>query len=278
MFRKKYFIGLLILIGSVQVAKSQEIQIGGGGFTTITPNNGDFINKDDNGYIFDVGYNYYLSDHWSIGLGVSYLQGRFAYQELDIKDAYPVIDIEKDALEFRYHADRYFESAKWHSLGIPLTIQYETLGDIRWYFRTGIVPSFVLGKSTAQMQWEGLQTSGYYEQWDAELTGPKFAGFGDWGKVEKEQKVQFKNSYSWTIETGIKGAINRHFLYFGLFANIGLNDMRPEEKQNEHEIAYLGTENEPLKYHNVWAQKRFQNKKLRNVQVGVSVKYGISWK
>ncbi len=278
MGKKIYIITALFILGGYFYSSAQEIQISGGGFTSNHPKGEKLFHNVYEGYTFGVEYHYYLSNHWSVGSGLSYLHGYFSYQDIHPKGAYPATDVEGDPLEFRYRAQLYAESSKWYQLCVPLVVQFETSGDIRWYMQTGLLLGFTLGKSTAQMDWNKLHTSGYYEQWDAELNGPKFVGFGDWGAIEKEQKVKFKNSYSWTIETGIKGLFNRNYLYFGVFANIGLNDLRPKETKSRKAIEYIGSESQPLKYHSVWQQKRFEEKGLRNNLFGLRIRYGIAFK
>ncbi|HLR38079.1 MAG TPA: outer membrane beta-barrel protein [Chitinophagaceae bacterium] len=278
MIKRIYLLSLIALMGLTYGTNAQELQIAGAGFTTNSTHNEELFNNVYEGYIFGVEYHYYFSDHWSIGTGVSYRNGAFSYWENQLKAAYPAKDVEGDPLEFRYHARHYSESEKWHNLRIPLVVQYETAGAIRWYFRTGLLLDLPLGSAKAKMQWNDLHTSGYYEQWDAALTGPKFAGFGNWEKTEEEQEITFKNSYSWTIETGIKGLFGRNYLYFGVFADVGLNSFRPKRSSQASQIEYTGTEETPLKFHNVWQQKRFKNKGLRNILFGLRVRYGIGLK
>ena len=191
-------------------------------------------NKNDmeNGFSIGAGYSYYLSKNWSIGTGaeLQYLEGS-AYLS-SVEDAYTTVDSEGEEFEFRYQVGDFWENQYAYFLNVPLKIQYET-GDItRFYAAAGAKVGFVL-QSEYDTEGSSLTTSGYYAQYDAELSDPKFAGFGDFGTVNTSRKdLGLQTNLVLNLETGVKFMLeNDQALYMGLFVDYGLKDIKPEVDQ-----------------------------------------------
>ncbi|MDT0691138.1 outer membrane beta-barrel protein [Salegentibacter sp. F188] len=195
-------------------------------------------NNMENGLKIGVGYFYYLSDSWSIGTGteLQYIEGS-AYLS-DIEDADTTTDMEGEEFEFRYRAEDFFENQYVYFLNIPLQVQYETKGITRFYAAGGFKAGFVI-QSEYEAEASSLTTSGYYKQYDAELSDPKFAGFGDFGPMQTtKSKLGLKTNFIFNLETGVKFMLeNDKALYMGLFVDYGLNNIRPEQDQ-QNLIAY----------------------------------------
>ncbi|MFZ0490746.1 MAG: outer membrane beta-barrel protein [Salegentibacter sp.] len=191
-------------------------------------------NKNDmeNGFSIGAGYSYYLSKNWSIGTGaeLQYLEGS-AYLS-SVEDAYTTVDSEGEEFEFRYQVGDFWENQYAYFLNVPLKIQYET-GDItRFYAAAGAKVGFVL-QSEYDTEGSSLTTSGYYAQYDAELSDPKFAGFGDFGAIKTSRKdLGLQTNLVLNLETGVKFMLeNDQALYMGLFVDYGLKDIKPEVDQ-----------------------------------------------
>lgn len=228
------------------------------------------------GFLGGIAYSHYLSDQWSIGLGASYETGQFYNEKGSTSGHYDATDMEGEDFEFRYDVDFFSEKDKWKTLNIPLTLQYETKGEQRWYIRTGISYGLMLGNTKARSTYENVQTSGYYEQYDAELTGPEFAGFGDFGNQEKKESIDYKDRFTWLIETGVKQNITgQHYIYMGVFLEMGLNDFSPDQKNDENMIEYRGEENQALAYKNNWDQKTSTDKSFKSYNFGFRIRYGF---
>lgn len=264
----------------VNAAQAQELQIEAGGrFIQQTSNNGFPLATNSEGYSFGLGYSYYLNSNFSIGLGFSFLKADLNYIGNSLKGSYAEEDIEGDTFEFRYKGDYYSETVKQEVLQIPLTIQYETKGIVSWYLRTGVIYGIQTGKSKYKLNWRDLKTSGYYPQWDAELNGPDFIGFGEQESLNRKGTVKLQDSFSWMIETGVKQQLaSNNYMYFGVFFELGLNDIRPEGNTDNEMITFTNNINEPLQYHSVLEQKSYQDKKLTTYMIGLKIKYGFNFK
>ncbi|MDT0642799.1 outer membrane beta-barrel protein [Zunongwangia sp. F363] len=184
----------------------------------------------ENGFGFGAQYAYYLSENWSIGTGagLQYMEG--AAQLSSVADAYATADPEGEAFEFRYQAEDFRENQYAYFLNVPLKVQFET-GDIaRFYAAAGAKMGFVL-KSEYETEASSLATSGYYEQYYAELREPMFAGFGDFGALNTSRSdLGLQTNLILNLETGVKFMLeNDQTLYMGLFVDYGLKDIKPEK-------------------------------------------------
>lgn len=183
----------------------------------------------ENGFGLGAKYAYYFSENWSFGTGaeLQYMQGAIIVP--GIEGAFMTQDSEVDAFEFRYRANNFSESQEVYFLNIPLQVQYESSGMARFYAAAGIKAGLVLNseyRNTAT----SLETSGYYPQYDVELTDPNFAGFGEFGTVNNsDSALDLKTNFVAHLESGVKLMLeNSQSLYMGLFLDYGLNDIKPD--------------------------------------------------
>ena len=99
----------------------------------------------------------------------------------EFTDQYSTVDNEGDDFIFKYSAGSFTEKHWVNMLNIPIRVQYETNGSKnRPYASVGVQFGIPL-KAQYRGAFSNLETSGYYEQWNAELESPAFMGFGSWG-------------------------------------------------------------------------------------------------
>ncbi|NKI27896.1 hypothetical protein HCG49_15140 [Arenibacter sp. 6A1] len=204
-------------------------------------------NKLKNGFGIGTRYAYYFFENWSLGTGAELQFMKGAFSKSNIQGAYMSQDSEDEEFEFRYRAGNFSENQEVYFLNIPFQIQYESLGMTRFYAVAGVKAGFVLASDYQSLS-TSLQTSGYYEQYDAELTEPKFAGFGEFGRVKNSNsELDLKTNIVAHLESGIKLILeNKRSLYMGLFLDYGLNDIKPNpsreriiEYNNQNPTAYV---------------------------------------
>lgn len=193
----------------------------------------DYVDNSRGGSL-GVGYSFYFNPQWAINIGAEYesFKSHLIYSSLQLSS--DAVDIEGESFEYRYHADRYDEEQQLEVINIPLTVQFQTDGETKFYARLGGQASLIMNAeySTSIRR---LATSGYYPQYDAELFGPAFMGFGRYNNVSRNsQDLEFDTSYAAVIEAGVKREIdNIGGLYIGLFCNYGLNTIHEStEKTN----------------------------------------------
>ena len=182
-----------------------------------------------NGLGAGVSYSRYLSENWSLSTGaeVQSFQGNVHYES--ITDSYQTTDIEGEEFEFRYSLQNFSEEQSAYYLNIPLKIQYETTGQIRFFAAGGAKVGFNL-KSEYESEASSIVTSGYYQQYDVELNAPEFMGFGEFEDIDSSKKpLDLNTSYMINLEAGVKFLLqNDRAFYMGLFVDYGLNDLKGE--------------------------------------------------
>jgi len=174
----------------------------------------------------NLGIAYALNDSWSIHSGVGLRSLNNDVSLPDYSGVQNAVDLEGEAFEFRYTLNGYSEDQHYTVISIPFAVQYETTGKTRFYARTGVSYNiFTAGKAEARAN--SITTTGYFEQINAELEGPKFAGFGTFEDIEfAKQDIDINNAVNVTLEFGIKERLaEKHWLYFGFFVETGLNNL-----------------------------------------------------
>lgn len=175
---------------------------------------------------FGLRYAYGLSKQWSLALGIDYQSFASTAVLKELKGSYPTSDYENEEFEFRYTATQLREEQRASLITIPLTIQYETSGSERFYIAAGAKIGLPI-TATYQTRITSLDASGYYAQYDVELFGPEFAGFGNFRRVESSKEdLDLKIAYILTVETGIKQILSKTTsVYLGVYFDYGLNDI-----------------------------------------------------
>lgn len=178
----------------------------------------------------ELGLSYSISNHFSLhsGLGLNYYSLNKKTENYSSSE--DAIDISGDAFEFRYRVSNYNENQELLGLNIPITIQYETQGNTRFYGRTGVEAVIFLSESYESSA-SSLRTSGFFPAINAELTQPLFAGFGSFTNPNfAASDVELKNSFNAILELGVKEKLkNNNALSLGLFAKLGINDLKSNQ-------------------------------------------------
>ncbi len=200
-----------------------------GGQMTLTDLQSDSGNMNSNvefGGGLLLGISYALNDNWSIhsGAGLTYLRTGNTFASY--QDAVDTRDLENEPFEFRYRLEGYSEQQRSMMLSVPVAVQYESSGtQTRFYSKVGASVNLFTG-ATSHGEADQLTTSGYFERFNAELTAPRFAGFGTFEDIEfAESDLDINNSFNAFLEIGIKENIGSGWMYFGVFAEYGLNNL-----------------------------------------------------
>lgn len=228
------FLLLLCLVttleGWSQTSKSEFSINASGIFSQLDYDLPDGYLDKDRGWSVGVGYAYYLTPQWSINLEGNYQKYNSTAIINSTSGSYNTTDYENESFEFRYAANDYQEEQELDVIHIPLTVQFQTDGDTKFYVRAGAQVGIAFN-STYSSSIGSLSTSGYYEQYEAELFDPLFMGFGEFSNVSKKNgELDWDMSYSAVLETGVKAEVgDARYLYIGFFVNYGLNTMSAED-------------------------------------------------
>ncbi|MEC4115296.1 outer membrane beta-barrel protein [Myroides pelagicus] len=229
------------------------------------------------GYEVGAGYRYYFSQQWSIGAAVAYQHKELDFINRGANGNWSSTDIEGDIYDFRYKTKNSKEYLTYNSVNIPLTLQYETRGVVKWYLQTGVGLSLSLGTSQSEVEMNNLHTSGYYPKWDAELTGPSFMGFGYQHRLSQKNNIKIENRYSWLFETGIIQELgNKQSLYIGAFIDLGLNNLIKKENREANPISISSNLDSPVVLHSIWRQEKYKSQELKDYHLGFKLKYAFA--
>ncbi|NEV94006.1 hypothetical protein G3567_07585 [Psychroflexus sp. YR1-1] len=195
-------------------------------FSNIQLESSQFENHAETGLGVVAGISLGLNESFSLhsGIALNYFESRHSVDRYSgFEDA---IDISDEAFEFRYTANYYSEQQDLTAISIPLTVQYETSGVIRFYARLGVEANFFISQEFSSRA-SGLTTTGFFPRFNAVLDSPRFAGFGTFDNQEfVGSELDVKNSYNATAELGVKQLYaSGNALYIGVYYKHGMNDI-----------------------------------------------------
>ena len=265
----------LVALNSMAQTKKQEVSIAvGGGFSSL-----DY--KVEQGYMnygaglqAELAYALYLGPNWSLGLGLAYQRYNTRSYTGTVSGAYATEDFEGESFEFRYTAKHHQELQSLDYLNIPLKVQYETKGTKTFFVSAGAMLGVPV-RGAYQSGASAINTSGYYSQYNAELTEPVFAGFGKYGiQIPESRELGANISYSAILETGLKHQLKGNSsMYIGLFLNYGLNTIiTPQSKEL---IMYHAENPAQFVYNNIFDAE--MAKDVRLVAYGLKLKYSLGF-
>ncbi len=225
------------------------------------------------GSTFGFSALYMQEIHQNISLGVGLEAGvyRFTKEDSDYQGTSPSIDAQGAVFEFRYKMAKFKEELSGNYFAIPIKVQYmgPSLGSEKWrLYATAGIKYQIYSKVKSTLTLEGIKTSGYYEQWDAELHNPTYAGFGNLGTKQQEDKLKLHNGFFILAEVGVRYNLsNNQALAFGLFGDF---DLGSTDEGSKSVLTYKGREelNSSLPGEN----NRYS---LRMFTLGMKVKYNF---
>lgn len=277
---KRIKIGLTVLALNVLTpvfTQAQELEVGVlGGLTGLK--DGEVKISDGTNFGFSLMYLQSLDDNWKIGLGGEFGVYKLSKELLNHKDSYEAIDSEGESFDFRYNFLRLEEELKGNYLGIPVKVRFESrdLGNSNWklYASAGIKYQIYLN-AKSKIRLDNLNTSGYYEQFDAELHNPESAGFGSFENREADISFKLKDGFFVLGEFGVRYRFtNRQSLYMGVFADYDFANSSDAPAGTL--INYKAYNRDHLEINSV-LRKGEEKQSIRLFTVGLKLKYNISF-
>ena len=235
----------------------------------------------ENGWGVGINYSYYLWDQWSIGTGAEFQTFSGSFSADSFSGNTMATDSEGDNFEFRYTLNNYNEEQSAYYLNVPLKLQYESPGNIKFYGSLGFKIGFLMD-AKYETNSTLLETSGYYSQYDVELKDPQFMGFGEFGNYKTGKKeLDLTTNYVANLEAGVKVQYSEvSALYLGLFLDYGLNDITKET--NSQSLVGYDSEsptefrsNSLLNAHNNFNLAYVDE--VKTIAFGLKVRYGFSF-
>lgn len=248
---------------------------GAGGISTLMYKMDDTEKPLSFGGAFGLGYTFYFHRNWGVGVGAEMALYNANITIHSLSDNYDTKDIDGRDVNYRSAIKNYKEHQNLWNLNIPVAFYFQTDAfDIhKFYASVGFklgVPVKAMHRSNDDAS---FVTSGYYPQWDQELTQQKDMGYGTFSIAERNKKLDLGLSYMATAETGIKWYLSRKlWLYTGVYAEYGFNNIVKDNSGNF--ISYDIYNPEGLQVNSV-ITSRYVNK-VNPWGVGLKIKLGIT--
>jgi len=244
---KKYF----IIIGLVATITLQAQDKGhyfnaniGGGFNGLkyTLHDGDV--KSGTGGTFNLGYSFFVNSNWGFGAGLG-LQTAQSKGILNFTSSSSAIDADGDNFELRTYFNNWTEKQKALFLDIPVGIQYQ-----RWFNGKNGMLAMAGGKisvpvsSSYEVVSGSITTTGYYEQWNVELSDMPQHGFTT-SSDRPSANLALNTSYSVFADLGWQYKMSEKLdLYAGGYISFGLNNLISAGEKPVYQVS--GTYNSML--------------------------------
>jgi OmpA-OmpF porin, OOP family len=175
-----------------------------------------------------LSYSFRLGRRWNLLTGVT---GGIYRTQATLKDGegftYNQVDDEGSAFEYNVKTTGYKETQQFIAASIPLLLQYHTAGArTQWYFSAGGRALFPLNASI-QLSAKQLSLSGYYPDYNLEVSNLPQHGFGTINNWTASQTVALTPTAALSAATGFSFRLSRGTrLYAGLYLDYGLSDLK----------------------------------------------------
>lgn len=175
------------------------------------------------GFSCDISYGYFFGQHVGLvtGVGVQSLKSEITLSEQTSMDD---VDTDGDKYQFRTSYNQWKESQQTMMLDIPVGIGFR--GDltqkVSWYAATG-AKVFIPVQSKYKVESGTIVTSGYYPQWNVELTEMPQHGFTT-VDGNKEGDFKLKTSFGGFLNAGATFKLSAKLnFYAGLYGTYGFS-------------------------------------------------------
>lgn len=242
---KKIIISVSLFFMLISLSYGQErehifsVQAGGGlHHLKYTPSNGE--EKAGAGFSFDANYGYFLGKHVGIitGLGIQSLKSTATISsQTSISDT----DADGDSYQFRTSYNNWKENQSSLMLSTPIGVAFR--GDwtkkVSWYASAG-ARVFMPIQSKYKVEGGSIVTSGFYPQWNVELTDMPQHGFTTVeGNIDGDATL--KTSFGAFMNAGAAFKLNERLnLIAGVYGNYGFTsatdkaDVAPYQKNGTY--------------------------------------------
>ncbi|MDR2476148.1 MAG: OmpA family protein [Bacteroidales bacterium] len=189
------------------------------------------------GYAGHAGANYFVffSNQFGIGTGAEISLYRAEASLNKFKEIYNTSDPEGAGFQFKSRMLAYREKQEAWLLNIPLMLQFQTAGNVRFFLSAGGKVALPL-LATYDIKDVQLINSGYFHDENYNYDEQQFIGFGRF-KINKKETLDMNIAYLLSAETGVKFRLSDGFsLYAGIYCDYGLNTLVSSKK--EHLVNY----------------------------------------
>jgi len=169
-----------------------------------------------------VAFSIYPIKNFGISAGVQYSYRWQTKTSKYINNSNPAVeDRDGDSLIFIYSIKKYEEELSGKILQIPILLKFSNDS----YYAAAGVKIGALQKASVSVDYSGLETKGYYPQYNLTLPIPPEQAFGPQKDSAFNKKISSKRSIMLAAEGGIKAKLTDNFsMLIGIFADYSLNE------------------------------------------------------
>src|ERR1700722_590179 len=175
-----------------------------------------------------LDYTFRLGNQWGLLTGIV---GGIYRTQATFPDGlifnYNQVDDEGSAFQYSLKTIGYKESQRFFAATIPLLLQYHTAGEgTQWWMNAGGKVFFPFN-SSIQISAKQLSLSGYYPDYNLEVSNLPQHGFGALNNWKTSATTAFKPTAALSAATGFsfRASANSR-LYIGVYADYGLTDLK----------------------------------------------------
>ncbi|MDD4968236.1 MAG: hypothetical protein PHT07_02285 [Paludibacter sp.] len=221
----------------------------------------DGIQSGNTGYTANIAFSHFFTSHWGVQTGIG-VQSFTTTSTVNLTESTPAIDSDGDIYIFKSDFKNWQETQQVLFFEIPLTAQFKH----RFNSKIGLLATAgakisIPVQATYKSTGGEIVTSGYYPQWNIELTDVPDQGF----KTITQNftgKYTLNPAYTAIVELGgIYKISERIDLYAGAYFHYGLNNILKPDTKMLYQVD--GT------YNGVW--KSYQTTDIKPFSIGVKV-------
>ena len=215
-----------ILMTSPAAAQGLNIQLDGGlqGMHYTLPNGQ--VQPQPGGSL-GLGYSFRLGGSLDLltGVTVGIYRTKATLRDGVISSSYQVDDA-GSAFQYNVKATGYNETQRFLALSVPLLLQYHTQDPLLQWYIDGGAKVFVPFASSAQVSAGQLVLSGYYPDFNIEVSNLPQHGFGTINGWKSSASPQLKPSAALSAATGVSFSLApQSRLYAGVYIDYGLTSV-----------------------------------------------------
>lgn len=237
----------------------------GGGIHNLSYNLSNGAEKGQFGYTINAGYSYFFTPQWGLHTGLGF-QSFQSLSTLNYLSSTPDIDSDGQSFMFKANYKNWQERQSALFVDIPLTIQFKLPITQKFGLLTSVGGKISVPFNTSFKSVGGeLVTTGYYSQYNVELSGMPQHGFSTYTN-SFTGNLSLKTSCMAIADLGVLYKLSEKTdLYVGGYINYGLNNIYNAE--NKLIYQYNGL------YNGLFASTQTNN--INPVSFGLKV--GVYW-
>jgi len=168
-----------------------------------------------------IAFSVYPIKNFGISAGVQYSSRWQTKTNKYINDSNSAEkDSDGDSLILKYSIKKYEEDLSGNILQVPILLKFSNDS----YYAAAGVKIGAMQKANVSVDYSGLETKGYYPQYNLTLPVPPEQGFGPQNDSAFKTKISSKTPIMLAMEGGIKAMFTDNFsMLIGIFADYSLN-------------------------------------------------------